>query len=261
MPHTAPIETRPLGGQRILIPRGGPWGDQVASALRSQGASTVIAPMTNYVVTENADELQVALNSLAAGTFDVVTFSSATTVDVVAAYRAIIPSSTKVAAVGETTAAALAAAGYRADLVPVEENTVQAMLEQWAEATDGVIPLKVLTIRSEQSIPILTDGLRRIGHDVESVVAYRTVGIEVDPEIVEDVKDGEFDILLVTSGTVAEQIAFQFGPIPKITLTAAMGPRTARDARTHGVRVDVIAEEQDIDALVSLLIEYALASA
>jgi uroporphyrinogen-III synthase len=40
-----------------------------------------------------------------------------------------------------------------------------------------------------------------------------------------------------------------------------MGPRTARDARTHGVRVDVIAEEQDIDALVSLLIEYALASA
>jgi hypothetical protein len=37
--------------------------------------------MTNYVVTENAEELQEALNSLAAGVFDVVTFSSATTVD------------------------------------------------------------------------------------------------------------------------------------------------------------------------------------
>jgi uroporphyrinogen-III synthase len=57
MAHTAPIETRPLGGQRILIPRGGPWGDQVASALRAQGASTVIAAMTIYVVSENADEL------------------------------------------------------------------------------------------------------------------------------------------------------------------------------------------------------------
>ena len=261
MAHTSPIETRPLAGQRILIPRGGPWGDQVASALRSQGASTVIAPMTNYVVTDDAEGLQSALNRLAAGEFDVVTFSSSTTVDVVAAYRAIIPGTTKVAAVGETTATALSAAGYRADLVPVEENTVEALLDQWAEATGGVIPLKVLTIRSEQSIPILTDGLRRIGHDVESVVAYRTVGIEVDAEIAEDVRHGEFDILLVTSGTVAEQIAFQFGEIPDVTLTAAMGPRTARDARTHGVRVDVIAEEQDIDALVDLLVAYALASA
>ena len=94
MAITAPIETRPLGGQRILIPRGGPWGDQVASALRAQGASTVIAPMTNYVVADNAEELQAALNQLASGAFDVVTFSSATTVDVVAAYRAIIPLAT-----------------------------------------------------------------------------------------------------------------------------------------------------------------------
>lgn len=261
MAHTSPIETRPLWGRRVLIPRGGPWGDQVASALRAQGATTVVAPMTNFVVTDDAERLQEMLNRLAAGEFDVVTFASATTVDVVAAYRAIIPASTKIAAVGETTASALAAAGYRADLVPVEENTAAAMLEQWSEATGGVVPLKVLTIRSEQSIPILTDGLRRIGHDVESVVAYRTVGVEVNPDIVGDVHDGLFDYLLVTSGTVAEQIAFQFGDIPQVTLCVAMGPRTARDAHTFGVRIDAVAEEQDTDALVRLLIEWSLASA
>lgn len=261
MAHTSPIETRPLGGRRVLVPRGGPWGDQVASALRAQGGNTVIAPMTNYVVTDDAAGLQAALNRLAAGEFDVVTFSSATTVDVIAAYRAIIPSSTKVAAIGETTAAALVAAGYRWDMIPAEENTVEAMLEQWSEATGGAFPLKVLTIRSEQAIPILTDGLRRIGHDVESVVAYRTVGVEVDPVVAQDVREGHFDILLIASGTVAEQIAFQFGEIPSTTLTVAMGPRTARDARTFGVRVDVVAEEQDIDALVKLLVEHALASA
>ena len=261
MAHTSPIELRPLGGRRILIPRGGPWGDQVASALRAQGGNTVVAPMTNYVVTEDAETLQTALNRLAAGEFDVVTFSSAMTVDVVAAYRAIIPSSTKVAAIGETTATALTAAGYRWDVMPVEENTVEAMLQEWSEATGGAFPLHVLTIRSEQAIPILTDGLRRIGHNVESVVAYRIVGVEVDPAVVEDVRQGHFDILLISSGTVAEQISYQFGDIPRDTLTVAMGPRTARDARTFGVRVDVVAEEQDIDALVRQLVDLALASA
>lgn len=240
MTLTNPTDVRPLGGRRILIPRGGPWGNALASDLRALGATSVVAPMTNFVVTEDAEALAKAIDDLGAGKFDWVTFTSGTTVDVVSAYRAVIPATTKVAAVGDTTAAALEAAGYRADLVPSDDNTAHGLLLEWNEATGGVIPLRILTLRSESSVPVLTKGLIRIGHDVSSIAAYRTVGVDVDPSVVDAVRTGAFDILLVTSGSVAEQVAQQFGAIPPNTLLAAIGPLTAKDTRALGLRVDTV---------------------
>lgn len=252
MTQTGPTEVRPLAGVRILIPRGGPWGNAVASELRGLGASAVVAPMTNFVVTDDSEALEGALRELAAGAFDWVTFTSATTVDVVSAYRAVIPPTTKVAAVGETTAEALKAAGYRADLVPSDENTAHGLLIEWNSATGGVVPLRILTLRAHDAIPVLTKGLMRIGHDVHSVVAYRTVGVELDDAIVTDARTGKFDIVLVTSGSVADQIAEQIGMIPENTLVAAIGGRTAKDARGFGVRVDTVLPT-DMDEMISEL--------
>ena len=252
MTLTNPTDVRPLGGRRVLIPRGGPWGNALASDLRALGAVSVVAPMTNFVVTDDADALASALADLGAGKFDWVTFTSGTTVDVVSAYRAEIPAQTKVAAVGDTTAAALEAAGYRADLVPSEDNSAHGLLQEWNAATGGVVPLRILTLRSEASIPVLTKGLTRIGHDVISVVAYRTIGVDVDPAVVADAREGAFDILLVTSGSVAEQIAAQFGEIPANTLVAAIGPVTAKDARALGVRIDVVLPIENDEMLAEL---------
>lgn len=255
MTFTSPIELRPLYGHRVLVPRGGPWGNELASALRAKGAAAVIAPMINFAVTDDEAALAAALTQLSAGAYDWVTLTSATTVDVLMAHQATIPAGTKVAAVGETTAAALAAAGYKADLVPSEENTARALLEEWTAATGGVIPLKVLTLRSQDATPILTPGLIRIGHDVQSVVAYRTVGVPVVDTVVDDVKNGKFNTVLVTSGSVATQVAEQFGSIPEKTTVIAIGPRTAKDAKAAGLRVDVVAENSDPVSLVDLLMK------
>ena len=45
---------KPLAGWRILVPRGGEWGNGIAATLRQQGAVPVIAPMINFASTENA---------------------------------------------------------------------------------------------------------------------------------------------------------------------------------------------------------------
>lgn len=259
MTITAPTDVRPLGGRRILIPRGGPWGNTVASEFRNRGAVAVVAAMTNFVVTDDAVTLESALDDLAAGSFDWVTFTSATTVDVVAAYRAVIPESTKVAAVGETTAAALTAAGYRADLTPSEENTAHGLLVEWNAATGGVVPLRVLTLRAHDASPVLTKGLLRIGHDVRQVVAYRTVGVDLEPGIVTDARTGAFDVVLVTSGSVAQQVAEQIGQMPSNTVVAAIGERTAKDARSFGVRVDLVLPI-DTDAMVEAIVESLIPS-
>lgn len=256
--NTAPqhLPAKPLAGWRVLVPRGGPWGDGVAATLRRQGATPVIAPLINFAPTNDEAALNEALADLAAGRFDWLTVTSATTVDVLYAYRATVPTSTKIAAVGETTAAALLAVGYHVDLVPEKDNSAAGMAEQMIALEPE--PRDILTLRSEIAKPVLTRMLSDAGHRVRSVVAYRTVGVPVTDRIAEDVRSGRINAILVTSGSVAEQVHLQFPEIPPTTLVAAIGPRTARDAKRAGLDVDVVAEVQTVDALIDAVGRFAL---
>ena len=256
--NTAPqhLPAKPLAGWRVLVPRGGPWGDGVAATLRRQGATPVIAPLINFAPTNDQAALDEALADLSAGRFDWLTVTSATTVDVLYAYRATVPTSTKIAAVGETTAAALLAVGYHVDLVPEKDNSAAGMAEQMIGLEPE--PRDILTLRSEIAKPVLTRMLSDAGHRVRSVVAYRTVGVPVTDRIAEDVRSGRINAILVTSGSVAEQVHLQFPEIPETTLVAAIGPRTARDAERAGLDVDVVAEVQTVDALIDAVGTFAL---
>jgi len=228
----------------------------VAASLRKQGAVPVIAPLINFAPSNDQATLEEALRDLANGAFDWLTLTSATTVDVLYAYRAVIPAKTKVAAVGETTAAALLAVGYRVDLVPDRDNSAAGMAEQLIGLEPE--PLDVLTLRSEIAKPVLTRMLSEAGHRVRSVVAYRTVGVPVTEKIAQDVRSGRINAILVTSGSVAEQVHTQFPDVPDTTLIAAIGPRTAKDARRAGLSVDIVAERQTVDALIDAVGRFPL---
>jgi len=255
-PSRATPAPKPLAGWRVLVPRGGPWGDSVAATLRVQGAVPVIAPLINFAPSTDQDTLETALADLAAGAFDWVTLTSATTVDVLYAYRAVIPASTKIAAVGETTAAALTAVGYRVDLVPDDDNSAAGMAAQLIALEPA--PRRILTLRSEIAKPVLTRRLTEAGHDVRSVVAYRTVGVPVTERIAADVLSGRINAILVTSGSVAEQVHLQFPDIPESTVVAAIGPRTAKDARKAGLGVNVVARDQTVDGLIDAVGKFPL---
>ncbi len=256
MNHVPQQSPKPLQGWRVLVPRGGPWGDGVAANLRHQGAIPVVAPLINFAPTNDQATLDQALADLEAGAFDWLTVTSATTVDVLFAHRASIPGATKVAAVGETTAAALQAVGYRVDLVPERDNSAAGMAEQMIALEPE--PRDILTLRSEIAKPVLTRLLAEAGHRVRSVVAYRTVGVPVTDRIAEDVRSGRINAILVTSGSVAEQVQLQFPDIPDTTVIAAIGPRTAKDARRAGLSVDVIAATQTVDALIDAVARFTL---
>ncbi|MFT4235743.1 MAG: uroporphyrinogen-III synthase [Microbacterium sp.] len=240
---------KPLTGWRVLVPRGGPWGDDVAARLRAGGAVPVISPLINFAPSEDAQTLETSLADLARGAFDWLTVTSATTVDVMSAYRAVIPVETKVAAVGETTAAALAAAGYHVDLVPDTDNSAAGMARQLIALEPQ--PRRILTLRSEIAKPVLTDALIGAGHDVHSVVAYRTVGVPATERVRRDVLNGRINAILVTSGSVAQQVREQFPSIPDQTVVAAIGPRTALDAEKAGLTIRVIAPGQTVDSLIA----------
>ena len=240
-----------LAGWRVLVPRGGKWGDGVSAYLRAYGAIPVIAPMINFASTDDEPALADAFARLEQGAFDWLVVTSATTVDVLMSQRVRLPESTKVAAVGETTAAALTLAGYRVDFVPENDNSARGMVKEWSGDTG-----RVLIPHSDLAEPTLVAGLAERGLDVEYVAAYRTVGVPVTDAVAADVASGRIGALLVSSGSIARQVAAQLAPLPDATVVACIGPRTAFDARDAGLTVHAIAESRSAEALVEALAEY-----
>jgi uroporphyrinogen-III synthase len=165
-----------------------------------------------------------------------------------------MPERTRVAAVGETTAAALVLAGYRVDYVPESDNSARGLVKEWPDAAGAG---RVLIPHSDIAEPTIVAGLATLGLDVEYVAAYRTVGVPVSTQVKDDVASGRVRAVLVTSGSVARQIAEQLAPLPAATVVACIGPRTAFDARGAGLSVHLIAESRSADALVDALVEHA----
>lgn len=229
-------ESKPLSGLRVLVPRGGTWGEIVAQALREQGANTVIAPMVDFAHTSEEDRLIGALHRLEEGYYDWMTATSATVVDVLAHHEAKIHERTRVAVVGEATEQAFIAAGYQVSRKPgPENNSTAGLLEQWPEIDTGEV-LKVLTLRSDVAKPVLTSGLIDRGHDVTQVVAFRTIGVPVSAHIREDVESGRINALLVASPRIGREVAAQFPHLPEDTIVACVGPHTHEEAVAAGLR-------------------------
>lgn len=246
---------KPLAGWRVLVPRGGEWGNDVAAALRKRGATPVIAPMVNFASTHNVDELADAFTRLESGYFEWVVITSSTTVDVLVGHKVRIPANTRIASIGDLTASALALAGYRIDYSHESDNSVRGLLKEWSDSAPSGA---VLVPQSETAIGSLASGLASLNVNTEYVTAYRTIGVEVPSDVAEDVASGAIGGVLITSGSVARQIEAQLAPLPQTTLVVAIGPRTAFDARAAGITVNVIAEERTAEALVDGLVEASL---
>ncbi|WP_336660254.1 uroporphyrinogen-III synthase [Leucobacter sp. USHLN153] len=247
-------ETKPLSGLRVLVPRGGTWGELVSRALRAQGAHTVIAPLVDFAHTSEEEQLVEALKDLEAGKFDWMTATSSTVADVLKHHNAVIPPETKVAIVGEATAVAFTEAGYHITRTPSEENSTYALLDEWSEIDTGEV-LKVLTLRSDVAIPVLTSGLMERGHDVTQVLAFRTVGVPASVHIREDIESGRINALLVASAKIAEEVAAQFPDIPENTIVACVGVNTLEAAAALGLPTEADDPSHPIYAQKRALIE------
>ena len=191
------MSSKALDGVRVLVPRGGNWGDSVAALLRGHSAVPVIAPLINFAPSENVPALANAFHEL--------------------------------------------------------DNSGRGLVKEWPDSTSG---LRVLAPQSNLADTTLVDGLGALGHEVVSVSAYSTVGIPVADKVREDVASGRIAAILVSSGSVARQVAEQLAPLPETTIVACIGPRTAFDARDAGLTVHVIAEDRSSQSLVETLAEY-----
>ncbi|MGI8983668.1 MAG: uroporphyrinogen-III synthase, partial [Acidimicrobiales bacterium] len=98
--------------------------------------------------------------------------------------------------------------------------------------------------------PVLADGLRAKGWEVEVVEAYRTVAVRpaADALAAAAVADAT---AFTSSSTVTSWLALSVAPPPVV---ACIGPVTAATAADHGLAVTVVAAEHTVDGLVDALV-------
>jgi uroporphyrinogen III methyltransferase/synthase len=172
-----------------------------------------------------------------------------------------------VAAIGPGTAAALAERGINADVLPE-----RALAESLVEALAGVPVARALVARGRGGREVLPDALRERGAEVEVLEPYETVAEPLAAGALREAAQADY-ITFTSSSTVrfflaaaASSAGVQAderaqagerpvaGPLAPGTRVASIGPVTSATLREHGLRVDVEADQHDVEGLVRALL-------
>ena len=261
------FETKPLFGWRVLVPRTKEQAGSVSSRLRGFGAVPEEVPTISVEPPRNPLQMDKAVRGLVEGRYEWIAFTS---VNAVRAVRekfeeygldARAFSGLKIAAVGDKTAAAIAAWGLRADLVPSGEQSAAGLLADWPEYDDLLDPInRVFLPRADIATETLVAGLIDLGWECDDVTAYRTVRATPPPAPVRDaIKSGKFDAVVFTSSSTVRNLVGIAGKPHPSTIIAVIGPATAKTVEEHGLRVDVLAPSPDVDVLVDALADFGAA--
>jgi uroporphyrinogen III methyltransferase / synthase len=261
------FETKPLFGWRVLVPRTKEQAGSLTAALRGFGAVPEEVPTISVEPPRNPLQMDKAVRGLVEGRYEWIAFTS---VNAVRAVRekfeeygldARAFSGLKIAAVGEKTAAAIAAWGLRADLVPSGEQSAAGLLEDWPPYDDVLDPInRVFLPRADIATENLVAGLVDLGWECDDVTAYRTVRATPPPAPTRDaIKTGKFDAVLFTSSSTVRNLVGIAGKPHPSTVIAVIGPATAKTAEEHGLRVDVMAPKPSVEDLVDALADFGAA--
>jgi uroporphyrinogen-III synthase len=229
-----------------------------------------VSPAIERAPIEDTTEMDAAVADLAAGAFEWVVVTSVNAIDELAASAARLGLSlpelserandpragTRWAAVGPATRRALEAVGVRVDL-EAAVNSARGLLAAFDALPASTAPGRgVLVPQGDLAKPTMSEGLRERGWDVSVVTAYRTVSHALAPEIGEAWRAGEVDVVVLTSGSVAREVASQLGAHADVAVVA-IGEPTAQAAQEVWLRVDAVADQATDDALADAVLRVA----
>lgn len=260
------FESKPLFGWKVLVPRTKEQAGALSEQLRAYGAVPVEVPTIAVEPPRTPATLDRAIQGLFSGRYLWCAFTSTNAVKAIRerfeeyGLDARAFAGVKVAAVGEQTAAALAAWGIKPDLVPDEEQSSEGLLAVWPPFDDVLDPIdRVFLPRADIATEALVAGMKERGWEVDDVTAYRTVrAAPPAASIREAIKSGGFDAVLFTSSSTVRNLVGIAGKPHAKTVVAVIGPQTAATAEEHGLRVDVLAPAPSVTELVEALADFAV---
>ncbi|MBV8979831.1 MAG: uroporphyrinogen-III C-methyltransferase [Acidimicrobiia bacterium] len=243
------FENRPLFGRRVVVTRAREQASELVDRLHRLGAETIELPaITIGDADDGGAKLGDGVTSLRGGDFQWVVFTSVNAVD---RFCALLRDArdfgtTKVAAIGPGTAAALARFGIEADLMP-ERFVAESLVEVFPSGDGGVLLPRAAVARD-----VLVDGLAAKGWAVTVVEAYRTRPAEPSPEALAEARKA--DAITFTSSSTVTNFLQVAGVDAVAPVVVCIGPITAATARDAGLTVDVVADEHTVDGVVEALV-------
>ncbi len=239
----------PLDGVRVVVARARAQSAGLIEALEKQGATAVAVPVIE--IQDPADggaALRAGLDALTSGDWLVITSpNGAARVAAALDGRAIV-AGVSVAVIGPSTRARAESLGIHVDLEP-RRAIAEGLLDflPGPRAGGGTM----LLARAESARPLLPDALRKQGWTVNDVPAYRTVGLPVSDEDIEECRSA--DVAAFTSASTVRHLHEGAGETNLPPVIACIGPATADQADALGVRVDITASEHTIPGLVAAI--------
>jgi uroporphyrinogen III methyltransferase/synthase len=237
------FEKRPLFGISIGITRPQTQaGPTIARAL-DLGAQPVLLPLIEVFPLEAWDEVDRALDGLER--YDWIVFSSANGADAFLGRLwerggdARRLASVKIAAIGESTAEAIAAFHLWADVVP-ETFRAEALA---AALTPHVSGKRVLWARASRARDVLPRELERAGAQVDEVVVYRHEDAASLPAgALQMIEEGRLDWIGLSSPSIARSLARLLTPAARAQVgrrvrLASISPVTSEAAREAGLPI------------------------
>jgi len=236
------FERRPLFGRRIVVTRSREQASELRQRLEGLGAEVVEVPV---VAIEPEPGIDFAAGLAHA---EWVVFSSPNAVRTLTAQlrdaRAL--GSTQVAAIGPGTASALSVFGVAADLVP-SRNVAEGLVDAFPVGHG-----RVYLPQAADARPVLAEGLRTKGWDVDAVTAYRTVAVALDDR--QRARAAESDAITFTSSSTVTNFVVAAG-LPSVpALVISIGPITSATARDLGLEVSAEADPHTLDGLVDAVV-------
>lgn len=234
---------------RVVVTRPREQAAALVDALERHGAEAVSVPTIRIEdPPDGGVALRAGLRSLQADDWVVITSpNGAARVGAVVAERPLAVG-VKVAVVGPGTKARVEAEGLTVDLVP-DDAIAEGLAARFpARPSSGG---RVLLARAEIARETLPLQLTLMGWNVDDVVAYRTVHVDVDDAGRQAC--GDADAVAFTSGSTVESLVRAVGVDGLPPTRFAIGPATARKAAELGVEVDVVAAEHTIPGLVDAI--------
>ncbi len=240
-----------LKGQRVVVTRAAHQAEELAIPLRELGAEVILLPV--IAIAPPADLAQLKDAAARANEFDWIVFSSSNAVDAfVSALPANARMTSRIAAMGQGTAARLRAAGFAVSIVPddsISEGLAAVLSEHEIRGKKVLLPSAA--VRRD----VLAVQLSRQGADVHVVEAYRNV---VPSEIMQRAPE-VFREPLPHWATFASPSAVNnlVGLVPPAVLgrcrLASIGPVTSDALRKRGLTPTVEADPHSVRALVDAM--------
>lgn len=254
------FDTRPLFGKRVLVTRARSQASRLVKQLEGLGAEVLEYPTIEIVPVRNTQPVDDALKNISS--YDWMMFTSSNAVRGIASRMKALGLDSralarlKLGVNGPSTARALSEIGINADLIP-NEYLASAMVELLQ--SEGITPSNVLFPRSDIGRETLPNGLRELGSNVDEVIAYSTESPKDTGDLARKAYKKGVDFTTFTSSSTVRNLVDLVGGSPDLinsSKTVIIGPITGDTASELGVNIDIQAEEQSIDGIVTAITEY-----